>query len=71
MKIILFNALERNDKGILSPLGLFAELEDFVKRTSERNCRLEGSMLAERSIVICWAVASTCICGSIVTAASR
>lgn len=35
MKIILFNALERNDKGILSPLGLFAELEDFVKRTSE------------------------------------
>lgn len=35
MKIILFNALERNEKGILSPLGLFAELEDFVKRTSE------------------------------------
>ncbi len=35
MKIILFNALERNPKGILSPLGLFAELEDFVKRTSE------------------------------------
>jgi serine protein kinase len=35
MKIILFNALERNDKGILSPLGLFDELEDFVKRTSE------------------------------------
>ena len=35
MKIILFNALERNDKGILSPLGLFSELEDFVKRTSE------------------------------------
>lgn len=35
MKIILFNALERNDKGIMSPLGLFAELEDFVKRTSE------------------------------------
>jgi len=34
MKIILFNALERNEKGILSPLGLFAELEDFVKRTS-------------------------------------
>jgi serine protein kinase len=35
MKIILFNALERNEYGILSPLGLFAELEDFVKRTSE------------------------------------
>lgn len=35
MKLILFNALERNEKGILSPLGLFAELEDFVKRTSE------------------------------------
>ena len=35
MKIILFNALERNEKEILSPLGLFAELEDFVKRTSE------------------------------------
>lgn len=35
MKIILFNSLERNEKGILSPLGLFAELEDFVKRTSE------------------------------------
>ena len=35
MKIILFNALERNEKGILSPLGLFDELEDFVKRTSE------------------------------------
>lgn len=35
MKIILFNALERNDKEILSPLGLFAELDDFVKRTSE------------------------------------
>jgi serine protein kinase len=35
MKIILFNALERNGKGILSPLGLFEELEDFVKRTSE------------------------------------
>src|SRR5690606_6721256 len=35
MKIILFHALERNEKGILSPLGLFAELEDFVKRTSE------------------------------------
>jgi serine protein kinase len=35
MKIILFNALERNERGILSPLGLFAELEDFVKRTSE------------------------------------
>ncbi len=35
VKIILFNALERNDKDILSPLGLFAELEDFVKRTSE------------------------------------
>lgn len=35
MKIILFNALERNEKAILSPLGLFAELEDFVKRTSE------------------------------------
>jgi predicted Ser/Thr protein kinase len=35
MKIVLFNALERNDKEILSPLGLFAELEDFVKRTSE------------------------------------
>lgn len=35
MKIILFNALERNEKGVLSPLGLFAELEDFVKRTSE------------------------------------
>ena len=34
MKIILFNALERNSKGILSPLGLFAELEDFVNRTS-------------------------------------
>ena len=35
MKIILFNALERSEKGILSPLGLFAELEDFIKRTSE------------------------------------
>src|SRR5690606_35587031 len=35
MKIILFNALERNTKGILSPIGLFSELEDFVKRTSE------------------------------------
>ncbi len=35
MKIILFNALERNPKSILSPLGLFAELDDFVKRTSE------------------------------------
>lgn len=35
MKIVLFNALERNAKKILSPLGLFAELEDFVKRTSE------------------------------------
>jgi predicted Ser/Thr protein kinase len=35
MKIILFNALERSEKSILSPLGLFAELEDFVKRTSE------------------------------------
>ena len=35
MKIILFNALERNEQGILSPLGLFSELEDFVKRTSE------------------------------------
>lgn len=35
MKIILFNALERGGKGILSPIGLFAELEDFVKRTSE------------------------------------
>lgn len=35
MKIILFNALERNEKGILSPLGLFDELEDFVKLTSE------------------------------------
>jgi len=35
MKIILFNALQRNDKEILSPLGLFAELEDFVKLTSE------------------------------------
>ncbi|MGE3261923.1 MAG: serine protein kinase PrkA [Bacteriovoracia bacterium] len=35
MKIVLFNALERNPKHILSPLGLFAELEDFVKRTSE------------------------------------
>ncbi|RZA00707.1 MAG: serine protein kinase PrkA, partial [Proteobacteria bacterium] len=35
MKIILFNALERNEKGILSPIGLFDELEDFVKLTSE------------------------------------
>lgn len=35
MKIILFNSLERNEKGILSPLGLFSELEEFVKRTSE------------------------------------
>jgi predicted Ser/Thr protein kinase len=35
MKIILFNALERSEKGILSPLGLFTELEEFVKRTSE------------------------------------
>lgn len=35
MKIILFNAQERNKKGILSPLELFAELEDFVKRTTE------------------------------------
>ena len=35
MKLILFNALERNPKGILSPLGLFEELESFVKRTSE------------------------------------
>jgi serine protein kinase len=35
MKIILFNALQRNEKEILSPLGLFAELEDFVKLTSE------------------------------------
>jgi hypothetical protein len=35
MKIILFHALERNKKGMLSPLDLFAELEDFVKRTSE------------------------------------
>lgn len=35
MKIILFNAMERNEKGILSPLSLFSELEDFVKRTSE------------------------------------
>jgi serine protein kinase len=35
MKVILFQALERNERGILSPLGLFAELEDFVKHTSE------------------------------------
>ena len=35
MKLILFNALERNEKKILSPLGLFEELEDFVKRSSE------------------------------------
>ncbi len=35
MKIILFNALERNPRNILSPLSLFQELEEFVKRTSE------------------------------------
>ncbi len=35
MKLILFNALERNKNKILSPLGLFSELDDFVKRTSE------------------------------------
>lgn len=35
MKIIIFNALERNEKNILSPLGLLAELEEFVKRTTE------------------------------------
>lgn len=35
MKIILFNALERNKHKILSPLGLFSELEEFIKRTSE------------------------------------
>ena len=35
MKILLFQALEKSDKGILSPMGLFAALEDFVKKTSE------------------------------------
>jgi len=35
MKILLFQALEKNEKGILSPHGLFLALEDFVKRTSE------------------------------------
>jgi serine protein kinase len=44
MKIILFNALERNEKGFLSPIGLFAELEDFVKRTSEYDYLREDSV---------------------------
>ncbi|MCO5144381.1 MAG: serine protein kinase PrkA [Oligoflexia bacterium] len=35
MKIILFNAIARSEKGMLSPLGLFLELEDFIKRTTE------------------------------------
>jgi predicted Ser/Thr protein kinase len=44
MKIILFNSLERSEKGILSPISLFAELEDFVKRTSEYDYLREDSV---------------------------
>lgn len=35
IKLILFDALERSERNILSPLGLFSALGDFVKRTSE------------------------------------
>lgn len=35
IKLILFDALERNDRNILSPLGLFDALKEFVKRTTE------------------------------------
>ena len=35
MKLILFDALEHNSRDILTPLGLFSSLREFVKRTSE------------------------------------
>lgn len=35
MKIILFNAQERNKQNMFGPLDLIAELEEFVKRTTE------------------------------------
>lgn len=35
IKLILFDALESSERDILSPIGLFGSLKEFVKRTSE------------------------------------